>query len=149
MKIHRLFLRQEFHAPAEKIWETFSDHERFGKMLGQSITRVKDSADPANVNGVNSVRRINMPLIPFEETIRKSEKPNRIEYQITKNSLLAHHYGTILFKNLPGERSAIEYTIEFGSNVPLWAVMVKTVLQFMIMGRMKKYAKRLKSISEN
>jgi len=144
MKIHRLIMHQEFKVPVEKIWEVFNDHENFGKMMGQRMTRVVDSPDPANINGINSVRKIHVPLIAFEETIRKSQKPHRIEYQISKASPLGHHYGTILFKSLPNGKSAIEYTIEIGSNVPLWALFVKVLLRVAIGGSIKRYARSLK-----
>lgn len=141
MKIHRLVLHQQFNAPVEKVFQTFSNHEQFGKMMGQPVRRIVDSTDPQDVNGINSVRIIPLPLIPFEETIRRWEKPHRIEYQITKASPLAHHYGTMVFSSLPNGTSAIEYTIELGSPVPLWALFVKTLLRFAIGGSMKKYAK--------
>lgn len=143
MKIHRLVMHQEFNKPVEKIWEAFSDHENLGRIFGQRMTRVVDSSDPANINGINSVRKIHVPLIAFEETIRKSEKPRLIEYQISKDSPLTHHYGTILFQSLPGGKSAIDYTIELGSNVPLWAPFVKALLSVAIGGSIKKYAKSL------
>lgn len=143
MKIHRLEMHQEFNAPVEIIFETFSNHEQFGKMMGQPVRRVKDSTDLLDVNGINSVRIIPLPLIPFEETIRKWEKPHRIEYQITKASPLAHHYGTMLFKSLPHGKSAIHYTIELGSPVPFWALLLKSMLSVAIGGSMKKYAKSL------
>ena len=138
-------MHQEFNAPVEKVWEAFSDHENFGKMMGQRITRVVDSSDPANINGINSVRKIHVPLIAFEETIRKSEKPRCIEYQISKNSPLAHHYGTMLFKSLPNGKSALDYTIEIGSNATLWAPFVKTLLSAAIGGSLKKYARTLEA----
>ena len=144
MKIHRLVMHQEFNAPVEKIWDAFSDHENLGRIFGQRMTRVVDSPDPANINGINSVRKIHVPLIAFEETIRKSEKPHRIEYQISKASPLAHHYGTLLFKSLPNGKSALDYTTELGSNVPLWAPFVKTLLSVAIGGSIKKYARSLK-----
>ncbi len=145
MKIHRLVMHQEFNAPVEKVWEAFNDHENFGKMMGQRMTRVIDSPDPANINGINSVRKIHVPLIAFEETIRKSEKPRCIEYQISKASPLAHHYGTLLFTSLPNGKSALDYTIELGSNAPLWAPFVKTLLNIAIRESIKKYARTLEA----
>jgi uncharacterized protein YndB with AHSA1/START domain len=143
MKVYRLEMHQEFNAPIEKVWEAFSDHYSFAKMMGQKMTRVVDSTDPTNVNGVNSVRKIHVPLISFEETIRKSEKPTRIEYQITKGSPFAHHYGTMVFKSLPGRKSAIDYRIELGSNVPGWAWLIKQVLRVAVEGGMRRYAREL------
>ena len=135
-------MNQEFNAPIEKIFEAFSDHANMGKILGQNISRITDSKDPSNINGVGSVRRINIPLLGFEETIRKCEKPNRIEYQISKGSPLSHHYGTILFTSLPGGKTAINYTIELGSKIPFMGVILKNALNSAIGGSIKRYAKK-------
>lgn len=141
MKLHRLKMYQEFNMPVAELWVVLSDHARFGQILGQKITRIKDSADADDVNGVNSVRKIHVPLIPFEETILQSEKPNLIVYTITKNSPLAHHLGTMRIKDLGNGRSALEYDIEMGSNIPLFGWLVKIILANSIGGRLRKFAK--------
>lgn len=140
MKVHYIKIYQEFNAPAEEVWEAFSDHENFGRMMGMDVKRIKDSADPENINGVGSVRRIGNGFLSFEETIRKSERPDIIEYQITKGTPLHHHYGNMRFKYLPGGRSSIDYTIELGSKIPLLAGLLKIVLQKAIKSGLKKYA---------
>jgi uncharacterized protein YndB with AHSA1/START domain len=143
MKIHTIKMHQEFNAPIEKIFEAFGDHANMGKILGQKITRIVDSKDASNINGLGSVRKIHIPVFGFEETIRKCEKPNRIEYQITKGTPLSHHYGTMIFKSLPGGKTSIDYTIELGSKLPLMGLILKNVLGQMIGGSIKKYAKKL------
>jgi len=144
MKIHEVKLYQEFDAPVEQVWEAFNDHENFGKMMKQNVKRITDSSTPGNLNGLGSVRLIQLPFLSFEETIRKSEKPYCIEYQITRGTPLHHHYGTMLFKTLPGKKSAIDYSIQLGSNYPLLAGLLKTVLQKGISAGLQNYAKQLK-----
>ncbi len=143
MKIHQIKMYQEFNSPIEKVFEAFGDHANMGKILGQNISRIVDSKDPSDINGVGSVRRINIPVFGFEETIRKSERPNRIEYQISKGSPLSHHYGTIIFKSLPNGKTSMDYTIELGSKLPLMGIILKNVLNTMMGGSIKKYAKKL------
>lgn len=145
MKIHHIKMYQEFNAPIEKVFEAFGDHANMGKILGQNISRIVDSKDPSNINGVGSVRRINIPIFGFEETIRKCEKPNRIEYQISKGSPLSHHYGTMVFKSLPGGKTSLDYTIELGSKLPFMGIILKGALAQMIGGSIKKYAKKMES----
>ncbi len=99
MKIHHLKMHHESNSPIEVVWEVFNSHAEYGKIMGQSMTRITDSTDPDNVNGVNSVRKINIPLMPFEETIVRSIKPHRIEYRISKGGPLAHHYGIMVLVN--------------------------------------------------
>ena len=144
MKIHEIKIHQEFDAPVETVWPTFSDHTKFGRMLNQNISRIVDSTDPADINGLNSVRRISMPFTAFEETIRKSIIFERIEYQITNGTPLAHHYGTIVFNHLPNGKSSLDYTIEVGSHVPLLGGIIKLALKFVIGSAVKKYANSLK-----
>jgi hypothetical protein len=110
--------------------------------LGQNISRIVDSKDHSNINGVGSVRRINIPIFGFEETIIKCESPNRIEYQISKGSPLSHHYGIMLFKNLPNGKTSLDYTIELGSKIPLMGAILKSVLNKGIGDSIKKYAMR-------
>jgi hypothetical protein len=143
MKIHEIKLYQEFDAPVEKIWEAFNDHANFGKMMGQNIKRVVDSNDAGNVNGLGSVRQIKLPLLPFEETIVKSEKPNCIEYKITKGTPLNYHYGSMQFKSIPGGKSAIDYSIKLGSKIPLLGGVIANALGKGIGSGLKNYARRL------
>ena len=144
MAIHKVILHQEFDAPAERVWEALSDHNNFGKIMGQNMKRILDSQDPGNVNGVGSVRLISLPMLSFEETVRKSQRGSLIEYQITKGTPLDHHLGRMAFTDLPGNRSALDYTIELGSKVPLLASIVKVALENGIGSALHKYAKGLK-----
>ena len=141
MKIHLLIMHRQFNASIEEVWEVFNDHAGFGKIMGQKFQRIKDSPDPANINGVGSTRKVNIPLFPLEETILKSEKPNRIEYQISKGSPFAYHYGTMVFKELAGGNTSLDYTIEMGSNIPLFAGLAKLVLGTTMRAGLRKYAR--------
>jgi len=143
MKIHYLNFHQEFNTPVKQLWEAFNDHANFGQIMGQNIERVVDSHDTSNVNGIGSIRRINIPLLPFEETIQKSVKPTLIEYKITKGTPLSHHYGRMNFKSLSDTTSALDYTIEIGSNIPLLGTVVAYGLEKGIAAGLKKLARDL------
>jgi hypothetical protein len=144
MKIHEIKIYQEFDTPVELAWEAFSDHVNFGKINGLVVKRIVDSPDRNNLNGVGSVRLIKVPLFAFEETVTKSKKPNLIEYQISRGTPLNHHYGTMVFESLPGNRSSINYTITLGSKIPLVGLIVKNGLQKGLKDGLKKYAEKLK-----
>lgn len=143
MTIRKIKMYQEFNAPIEQVWEAFNSHENFGKIMDTEIIRIKDSSDSNNINGLDSVRLIKLPLIPFEETIRKSEKPHCIEYQITKGGPFKHHYGKMLFSSLTSNKTALHYTIEIGATIPLVSIVLKTILQFSIEKGLKNYANSL------
>ncbi len=140
MKIHKIVFKKQFNAPVDKVWEDFNNHENLGKIFGQKMARIKDSNDPDNINGINSVRKIHIPLVPFEETIRKSEKPNCIEYQISKGTPLSHHYGTMLFHAEGNNTTRLHYTIEIGSKIPLVASIVAAILKNALGNSLDKYA---------
>jgi hypothetical protein len=144
MKIYQINLYQEFDAPTEQVWEDFNDHAILGTILGQNIKRIKDSDNPENINGVNSVRLIKIPFAPFEETIRKSVKPACIEYQVSKGTPLHHHYGKMQFRSLSAEKSALDYSIEVGSKIPFLGGIVKVAIQNSIETGLEKYAEQLK-----
>lgn len=143
MTIHQIKMYQEFNASIEQVWEAFNNHENFGKIMGEKIIRIKDSTDSNNINGLDSVRLIKLPFIPFEETIRKSERLNCIEYQITKGGPFKHHYGKMLFSSLSNNKTALNYTIEIGATIPLVSLVLKTILQFSIEKGLKNYANSL------
>lgn len=143
MKIHKIEMHQEFNAPIERVWNDMSDHVSMGKIMGQNFTRIVDGKDPENPNGVGSVRRINVPLFGFEETVRKSEKHSLIEYQISKGTPLNHHYGTMVFKSLSADKTSLDYTIELGSKIPLLGAILKGALGSAISGSLKNYAAKL------
>ena len=143
MRIHTLEMYQEFDAPVAQIWETFNDHVVFGKLVGQKTIRIKDSTEDGNVNGVGSVRKVCLPLLPLEETIRKSEKPTLIEYQITRSTGIHHHYGWMRFEALSDNRSALKYTIEIGSRIPLAGALLSSALKTVLSKALKKRAASL------
>jgi len=144
MKIHEVKIYQEFDAPAEVVWEAFSDHANLGKIMGTKMERIVESPEAGNPNGVGSVRLIHAGPTSFEETVVKAEKPGCIEYKITRGTPLKHHYGKMAFKNLPGGRSSLDYTITIGSNIPFLGGLVKNMLQKGIGGGVAKYARSLK-----
>jgi uncharacterized protein YndB with AHSA1/START domain len=144
MKIHEIKIYQEFDAPVDRVWEAFNDHVSFGKMMGQKVERIVDSADATNINGVGSVRLMRLPTGAFQETIMRSERPALIEYKITKGTPLHHHYGTIRFTRLADDKSAVDYSIELGSKIPLLGSIVKAGLEKGIANGLRSYARRMK-----
>jgi hypothetical protein len=141
VKLQRIEIHQDFNTDIETIWATFSDHAALGRMLGVTMQRVVDSAEPGNPNGVGSVRRISaLPLLSFEETVRKADKPNRIEYQITKGTPLREHYGTMIFSSKHPRVTTLDYTIVFGSRIPLVAPAIAGILSKRFESALRKYA---------
>ena len=117
MSKHQVKFEQFFAVPREKVFAYFSDHEKFGKVLGIRCRRIRDGADTRDVNGLGSVREIRMAGMKFEETITKFESPIVIEYQVTRGSPIKNHLGRLVFTDEPGG-THLTYTISFDPKIP-------------------------------
>ncbi len=124
----RVHIQQEFEVPVERAYAYLAEHENLGTVFGLKVERVKDG--DTERNGVGSVRRLSIGgVAPFEETITQAIPNELIEYRITKGGPLRNHLGTMRFSALPNDRSSLDYTIVFGTALPLLASIVKRVLQ--------------------
>lgn len=93
MSQHTITLGHHFRAPIEKVFDALADHERFGQIWPGKTTRIRDGKDSAN--GLGSVRKVQAGVVSLEETTVTLEKPNLIEYTITKGTPLRNHLGRI------------------------------------------------------
>lgn len=110
-------LSAQIDASPETVFDFFCDHESFGKIWTGNFKRIKDSDDPGNPNGVGSVRLISNGPLNFEETQTRCERPEVIEYQVTRGSPIKNHLGRIqLIAENGGTR--IDYSIEFDPKIP-------------------------------
>ncbi|MDX1453805.1 MAG: SRPBCC family protein [Oleiphilaceae bacterium] len=136
-----LRIQQQFNAPLNEVFDTLSDHERFGRIIGVKMKRVKTGDDGAN--GLGSIRTIHIgPLPSFEETITGFEPNALIEYKITKGSPIKNHVGTLRFSENNGV-TELDYTIELESKIPLTTGLIKTALHNGIAKGLKRYSESL------
>ena len=125
-------------APVDKVFADFSDHEKLGPVLGAKITRIRDGEE--RVNGVGSVRRLNVgPLPPIEETVTAFRENELIEYRITNRTPLKNHCGTMKFSESNGV-THLDYNIVFESRIPLTGGLIRKALQDTIVKGCKRYA---------
>lgn len=134
--MERIQFLQDFNVPKEKVFDFFSDYERWGEIYPGAFKRTVDSHDSTYINGVGSVRKIFIFPITFEETIIKFEPNNLIEYMVTKGGQpIKDHKATIRFYDLDnGTRSRLDYNVELDSVVPFAALIVKNII-VNVMGR--------------
>ncbi|MCM0611318.1 SRPBCC family protein [Marinobacter sediminum] len=128
MAIHTIQIDEILDAPRNKVFALFADHNRFGKLLGAPVKRIKDSqyADP---NGIGSVRKIGIGPVGLEETVINFEPDSLIEYTITSMSPIKNHMGRIRFDDTPEGQTRINYTITFDDIVPFTGKVVSTALE--------------------
>lgn len=117
MSSPRVNIEHIFAAPREQVFAFFAVHENLETIFVPArIRRIRDGSD--SPDGLGSVRRMKLPLIPaFEETITALEPNSRIEYRITRGTPLNHHLGTLRFTDTPSG-TRLHYTIELESAIP-------------------------------
>ena len=134
-------LKQTFNAPAETVFKTLCDHEKFGKLINMNITRTLDS-NSEDVNGLGSIRKIvSFPLPAFEETVTTFEPHKLMEYKISKGSPLKNHKGRMEFSEQQSQ-TLLNYSIEFEPKLPLpfFGAILKKAIQKPIADGLKKLA---------
>lgn len=129
MPSQQVRFQQRFEAAPEKVFAYFADHEKFGRIWGGEFRRIRAGDDPREPDGVGSVRLIRAPAgAPFEETIVVFERPQRIEYVVSKGSPIKNHRGVILFKPAGGG-TELDYTISFDPRIPLTGGLIRGILK--------------------
>ncbi|ONG39223.1 MxaD family protein [Alkanindiges hydrocarboniclasticus] len=140
LKAQKVHIVQEFDFPVAKLFAALSEHENLRQIFApMNIQRIQDGKDSRN--GVGSARKMSLPLAPsFVETTLVYRENELIEYAITKGlAPIKNHYGVMKFIDL-GNRSRLDYTIEFKGRLPLIGPIVKASLQ----NGIKKGLKKLK-----
>jgi hypothetical protein len=145
MKIYHLSFHQDFSVPAAKVFSQLSDHKRYGEITGAKIRRIREGRDPHFPNGEGSIRRIQIPLLPFEETVTRFHWPTLIEYKITKGSPLHHHFGRMLFRETSPHSCHLDYTIDVGSRIPLVGWIVSRALDLVMRQALHRFAQSIAS----
>ncbi|AMQ90278.1 MULTISPECIES: SRPBCC family protein [Marinobacter] len=128
MAMYTIEINETFNVPRKKVFALFADHQRFGKMLGAPVKRIKDS-DQADPNGLGSVRKIGIGPLSLEETVLNFEPDTLIEYAITSMSPIKNHLGRIRFSETPDGQTQLNYTITFEDIVPFSGKVVSVALE--------------------
>lgn len=130
-------ITENFPFPVEKLFSFLEKHENLETLfVPLKVKTVKDG--DTDKYGVGSVRSLQLAVIPsFEETVTVCKRNELIEYKITKGSPLKNHYGVMKFSST-AEGSDLHYTIEFDSDIPFVAAIVKIGLENGIIKGLKK-----------
>jgi hypothetical protein len=126
--MQKIRIREEFPFSVEKLFNHMEVHENLADIFFPlKVETIKyGEAEPY---GIGSVRKLFVnPVPPFEESVTAFERNKMIEYRITKGSPLKNHKGTMVFSG-DNARSALDYSIEFDSDIPFLATTVKVGLE--------------------
>jgi uncharacterized protein YndB with AHSA1/START domain len=111
-----LRFEEVFAAPRERVFAYFSEPEKLGRLWGGRWKRLSAGQDPAEPNGLGSVRELRVGAFTFEETIVAWQPGELIEYRMTRGPVKAH-LGRIVFADAPGG-TRVHYSVDFESKVP-------------------------------
>ncbi|MBX7224393.1 MAG: SRPBCC family protein [Chitinophagales bacterium] len=132
---------QEFNAPVEEVFNYLSDHEKFGDLLPGDTRRIKAGSNPAEPNGLGSVRLIKIFPVELEETITDFVPNKLIEYRISNESLLRNHLGKMEFEER-NNKTILNYTIEFESKIKYLGSVIRFGLEETLLFGLKKLAEK-------
>ncbi|MDL0430398.1 SRPBCC family protein [Marinobacter sp. TBZ242] len=127
MATYKIEIDETFDVPRSRVFALFADHERFGKLLGAPVKRIRDS-DQADPNGVGSIRKIGLGPIGLKETVITFEPDLLIEYTISSMSPIRNHLGRIRFEDVADDKTRVLYTISFDDIVPYTGKLVSSAL---------------------
>ena len=129
MRAKWVHVQRELAAPPEQVFDHLAEHENLAELFGAKVKRLNDGTD-GNRNGVGSRRELKVgPLPPFEETTTRYERPELIEYKITRGGALKDHVGIMKFRPTPSGGTHFEYRIRVITKVPGMSGLVKASLQ--------------------
>lgn len=139
-KIHII---QDFNACPYRVFSFFSNHDRLSEIYPAFIKLIVPSSDPVNLYGVGSIRAIfRFPLF-FTETITRYIEPTLIEYKINFGSPVKNHVGIMKFYPLEGgEKTRLDYTIEFEPIIPYSGFLINTLNKKFVMDALSLLALR-------
>ncbi|WP_162818263.1 SRPBCC family protein [Aquirhabdus parva] len=118
---------QNYQKPVETIFQTLSDHNQLGRVLGIPVKRVINGND--GVNGAGSVRRMGIWPLTVEETVVAVEPNRSIDYRISRGGApLKNHIGALVFDQT-ASGSQVIWRIKYDSSLPFVGAVVQHVLK--------------------
>ncbi len=113
-----VLLKAYIHAPIERVWELFSDHEGYIRFKGVSLAKLLEPGRKER-NGVGAVREVHALGVKFVEDILVFEPPRRLDYKVVKcNTPLEHEIGRMDMIQR-GEGTEVHWITRFRVKVPL------------------------------
>lgn len=109
-------MEQRFAAPPERVFAAMTDHEAFGRLLGEDIRVERPGTPPPN--GLGAVRLIRARGLAIREEVVRWEEPRAMDYRVISGAPFRSHLGEIRVAP-EGSGSRLDYRIRF--EWPWWA----------------------------
>ncbi len=113
-----IVVKAYIHAPIDRVWDVFSDHENYSKLAGVRYSKLlKEGTDERN--GLGAVREVHGMGVKFVEDIVAYEPPRLLEYKVVRCSKpIEHEIGRV--ELIPrGDGTEIHWVSRFRLKIPL------------------------------
>lgn len=118
MRAKWVHVQRDLDAPPEEVFDHLAEHENLAALFGTKVKRLADGDDGSR-NGVGSRRELKIgPLPSFDETTTRHERPELIEYRITRGGVLKDHVGIMKFSPTPTGGTHFDYRIRINAKIP-------------------------------
>lgn len=105
-----IVMEQHFGAAPEQVFELLTDHEGFGRALGEDIRVERQGVPPPN--GLGAVRAVRARGLVIREEVVRWEAGRAMDYRVISGAPLRNHLGEI--RVMPdGTGTRVEYRIRF------------------------------------
>ena len=113
-----IVMKAYIHAPIERVWDVFSDHEGYSRLKGVNYSKLLKEGTRER-NGVGAVREVHGMGAEFIEDIVTYEPPRLLEYKVVRcNKPIEHEIGRVELISR-GEGTEIHWVSRFRLKVPL------------------------------
>jgi uncharacterized membrane protein len=117
------------HAPIEKVWEFWANHEGYTVLKGVSKAELLEEGREER-NGAGAVRVERVLLVTFIEDIVTFDAPNRLEYRVKKSTIpIRHEIGTMDFTTC-GSATDVHWVTRYEVAIPLIGWLLEPILTF-------------------
>jgi uncharacterized protein YndB with AHSA1/START domain len=131
---------QRFEAPPEKVWEVYTDHERWSEWAGLPGSRLVREGSPDR-NGRGAVRSFAGGV---REEVVDFHPPKRMTYRVIGSSFpLRDHFGEVDFEP-DGAGTRITWRCRFDSAVPGAGWLLERGITFVFARALRGLEQRLR-----
>jgi ligand-binding SRPBCC domain-containing protein len=136
------------HAPVEKVWEFFANHEGYTVLKGVGKAKLLEEGRDER-NGVGAVRLERVLGVTFIENIVTFDAPNRLEYRVKKSTIpIRHDIGTMDF-TICGTATDVNWVTRYEVAIPLLAILMEPILTFVFGTVFQSFLTQAKAILED
>ena len=126
-----------FPAPAERVWEVYTDHAGWSQWAGFQKSWLEREGEKDR-NGTGAVRGFGSGGIKVFEEVLDFEPCKRMTYRVIRGGLpMKNHLGEVLFES-EGEDTRVIWRCRFESAIPglgwLWRLLVTRVFRNALAG---------------